>query len=293
VYPDARDRPLSYSSFVTPEFFDALGVDVLDGRPFDDRDVAGSVDVALVNQSFARTHFGPDSPLGRRFQVGPEGVWVSIVGVVPDLFIAGGGPGFGQAAEITEQYFRPIPQMPDVRFASMVVRTQGDPGAFGAQARAVVSRIDPALPIFFVRTMQETVAAGTWGYGLFGSIFTIFGIVALFLAAVGLYGVMAFSVSRRTQEMGVRMAMGAKSQDILRLVLANGMRQLGVGVAIGLVLGGLLIQPMRVIFYQVNPADPSVYLTIVLTLGLAGVLACLVPARRAMRVQLVDALRPD
>jgi len=293
VYPEVRDRPLSYLSFVTPGYFDALGLEILEGRGFDERDVTGSIEVALVNESFASAHFGTDSALGRRFQVGAEGPWLSIVGVVPDVFIAGGGPGFGQAAEIKEQYYRPIAQVPGTRSVSLAVRTQGDPGAFAAPARGVVSRIDPNLPIYFVRSMDETVAAGTWGYGLFGSLFTIFGIVALFLAAVGLYGVMAFSVSRRTQEMGVRMAMGAEARDILSLIVGNGMRQLGLGMVIGLVLGGLLVQPMRVIFFQVEPTDPFVYMTIVSTLTLAGLLACLIPARRAMKVQLVDALRPD
>jgi putative ABC transport system permease protein len=292
VYPDSRDQPLSFSSFVTEGYFDVLGIDLTEGRAFDQRDVASSVPVAIVNESFANAHFGT-APLGRRFQVGTEGPWLSVVGVVPDVFIAGGGPGFGQAAEIKEQYYRPLAQIEGTRFVSLAVRTQGDPGAFAAPARAVVSRIDPNLPIYFVRSMEETVAAGTWGYGLFGSLFTIFGIVALFLAAVGLYGVMAFSVSRRTQEMGVRMAMGAEPRNILSLIVGSGMKQLGLGAALGLVLGGLLVQPMRVIFFQVQPTDPFVYVTIVSTLALAGLLACLIPARRAMRVQLVDALRPD
>jgi putative ABC transport system permease protein len=250
------------------------------------------MDVALVNESFARTHYGTDSPLGQRFRATQVDPWMTIVGVVPDLFIGGGGPGFGQAAERTEQYYRPIAQV-DVRFVSLIVRTRDDPAAFGTTAQAVVSRIDPSLPIYFVRTMQETIEAGTWGYGLFGSLFTIFGIVALFLAAVGLYGVMAFSVSRRTQEMGVRMAMGAEARNILGLVLGKGMRQLGFGAVIGLALGALLVQPMRILFYEVRPSDPLVYGAIVITLGLAGLLACLVPAHRATRVQLVDALRPE
>jgi predicted permease len=153
VYPEPRDQPLSYTAFVTPAYFDVLGVDIVEGRSFDARDVAGAVDVALVNETFALTHFGSDSPLGERFQVGTEGPWLAIVGVVPDIFIGGGGPGFGQASEITEQYFRPLAQVPGVRFVSLAVRTRGDPGAFGPAARDVVSRIDPALPIYFARTM--------------------------------------------------------------------------------------------------------------------------------------------
>jgi hypothetical protein len=251
------------------------------------------VGVALVNESFARTHFGDESPVGGQFRRGADGPWLTVVGVVPDLLIGAGGAGFGQPSEVTEQYFQPVAQVAGLRFVSLAVRTREDPAAFGSTARAVVARIDSSLPIYFTRTMEETLAAGTWGYGLFGSLFTIFGVVALFLAAVGLYGVMAFSVSSRTQEMGVRMAIGAEARDILTLIVGNGMKQLGVGALVGLGLGALLVQPMQVLFFEVQPSDPLVYLTIVLTLGLAGLLACLLPARRAMRVQLVDALRPD
>ncbi|MGD2046229.1 MAG: ABC transporter permease [Gemmatimonadota bacterium] len=292
-YPDVRDQPIAYTAVVSPDYFDVLGVDLTEGRPFDERDVAGSVEVALVNESLARAQFGSDSPLGKRFRVGRDGPWLSVVGVVPDIFIGSGGPGFGQASEITAQYFLPLAQVEGVRFVSLAVSTQGSPGAFASAARDVVSGIDPALPIYFARTMEETVAAGTWGYRVFGSLFTIFGIVALFLAAVGLYGVMAFSVSSRTQELGVRMAMGAEGRDILTLVLGKGMKQLALGALIGSALGALLVQPMRLLFFDVQPGDPVVYVTIVLTLGLAGLLACLLPARRATRVQLVDALRPE
>ncbi|MEX2048206.1 MAG: ABC transporter permease [Gemmatimonadota bacterium] len=293
VYPEVRDQPLAFGANVSPAYFDALDVGVLEGRPLGEDDVTGSVEVALVNESFATTHFGSTSPLGRRFRVGTDGAWLTIVGVVPDVYIGGGGPGFGQAAERTEQFFQPIAQTPDVRFVSLAVRTRDEPQAFAAAAQDVVARIDPNLPLYFVRTMQETVAAGTWGYGLFGSLFTIFGVVALFLAAVGLYGVVAFSVSRRTQELGVRMAMGAEARNIMGLVLGKGMRQLGVGALIGLGLGALLVRPLSVVFFEVEPTDPFVYLTIVGTLGLAGLLACLLPAHRATRVQLIDALRPE
>jgi predicted permease len=293
VYPELRDQPLSYVASVTPDYFDVLGLEAIEGRTFDDRDVAGSVGVALVNESFARTHFGDESPVGGQFRRGADGPWLTVVGVVPDLLIGAGGAGFGQPSEITEQVFQPVAQVGGLRFVSLAVRTREDPAAFGSTARAVVARNDPTLPIYLTRTMEETLAAGTWGYGLFGSLFTIFGVVALFLAAVGLYGVMAFSVSSRTQEMGVRMAIGAEARDILTLIVGNGMKQLGVGALVGLGLGALLVQPMQVLFFEVQPSDPLVYLTIVLTLGLAGLLACLLPARRAMRVQLVDALRPD
>ncbi len=123
--------------------------------------------------------------------------------------------------------------------------------------------------------------------------FTIFGAAALFLAAVGLYGVMAFSVNSRTQEMGVRMAVGASARDVIKLVLSKGMKQLAIGGLIGLALGAALAQPLSVAFFEVKPSDPTVYAAIIVTLGLAGLFACIIPARRATQVELVDALQPD
>ncbi len=187
----------------------------------------------------------------------------------------------------------PLAQQQGVRFISLLVKTRDDPGGFAAESRSVVAGIDPALPLYWVRTMEESVESATWAFGIFGSLFTIFGAAALFLASVGLYGVMAFSVSRRTQEMGVRMALGAGSRDVIGLVLAKGLKQLGIGAVIGLALGAAMAQPMAVIFFDVEPSDPTVYAAIIVTLGLAGFLACLIPARRATQIELVDALRPD
>lgn len=293
AYPELRDQPLAYTAIITPGYFDVLGVRPVEGRDFGEQDRAGTVATAIVNESFARTYYASDSPLERRFRIGEDGPWLTIVGVVPDLYVGGGGPGLGGNNEVTEQFFTPLAQAEGVRFVSVVVRTRGEPAAFASAAQATVARIDPALPLYFVRTMDESVESATWAFGVFGSLFTIFGVAALFLAAVGLYGVMAFSVSRRTQEMGVRMAMGAEPRNILGLVLGKGMRQLGAGAVIGLALGAAMAQPMSVIFFDVRPSDPTVYAAILVTLGLTGLLACLVPARRATRVQLVDALRPQ
>ena len=157
----------------------------------------------------------------------------------------------------------------------------------------MVAGIDPDLPLYWVRTMEESVESVTWAFGIFGSLFTIFGAAALFLAAVGLYGVMAFSVSCRTQEMGVRMALGATAQDVIKLVLSKGLKQLAIGGLIGLALGAAMAQPMSVMFFEVEPSDPTVYAAIIVTLGLAGLVACIIPARRATKVELVEALQPD
>jgi predicted permease len=288
VYADELDRPTVYVANVTPGYFEALGAAVTQGREIGPQDVAGGVEAVLVNESFARTYFGIESPVGRRIRLGTNPSWLSIVGVVGDLYVGSGGP-FGQS-ERNEQVFRPIAQVQGVRFVSLVARTRGEPAALAASAQSIVARIDPALPLYWIRTMDESVEAATFAFGLFGLLFTTFGVAALFLAGVGLYGVMAFSVGRRRQEMGVRMAMGAEPSGILRLVLAQGMKQLAVGGAVGLLLGAALVQPMTIVFFDVRPSDPTVYAAIVVTMMLSGLLACVIPARRATRVSPVEAL---
>ena len=219
---------------------------------------------------------------------------MTIVGVVPDFFVGGGGVGgIGTDATAVDQFFVPTGQAGGVRTASVLVRTRGDPAAFAATARDVVAGLDPGLPLYFVRTLEEAIASGTWIFTLFGVLFTLFGISALFLAAVGLYGVMAFSVGRRVQEMGIRMALGASARDVFGLVLGKGMAQLGIGSVMGLLLGAAMAQPMAIVFFDVEPSDPLVYAAIVVTMALSGLLACVVPARRATRVELVESLRPD
>ena len=294
AYPELRDRPLSNFTSITPGYLNALGVDILEGRDFGLQDRADGVPTVIVNESFAQKHFGGESPLERRFRRGDEQPWMTIVGVVPDIYVGGsGGGGIGSSDVMADQFFMPLAQQQGVRFISLLVKTRDDPGGFAAESRSVVAGIDPALPLYWVRTMEESVESATWAFGIFGSLSTIFGAAVLFLAAVGLYGVMAFSVSRRTQEMGVRMALGAGARDVIGLVLGKGMKQLGIGAVIGLALGAAMAQPMSVIFFDVEPSDPTVYAAIILTLGLAGFLACLIPARRATQIELVDALRPD
>jgi len=293
-YADVNEQPLSFQANITPSYFDALGVAVVEGRDFGSQDRAGATPTVIVNQSFARRHFGMETPIERRFRTGEDQPWMTIVGLVPDILVAYGGlGGSGSDAVPPDQFFVPIAQQQNLRFVSLAVKTRGEPGPFGADAREVVARIDPNLPLYWVRTMEESLETATWIFTIFGSLFTIFGLAALFLAAVGLYGVMAFSVSRRTQELGVRMAVGADAGNVMRLVLGKGMKQLAIGTVLGLLLGAALVRPLAVIFYDVNPSDPSVYAAIVVTLGLAGLAACLVPARRATRVELVDALRPE
>jgi ABC-type antimicrobial peptide transport system permease subunit len=154
-----------------------------------------------------------------------------------------------------------------------------------------VAAIDRNLPIYAVRTLQQGIEANTWGWRVFGTLFSVFGLAALFLATVGLYGVMAFSVSKRTAEIGVRMALGASAQSVLGLVLRQGAWQVGTGVLLGLGLAVVLSRAMQLFFFDVRPDDARAYAIVAALLLVTGLAAALVPARRAARVDPSTALR--
>jgi ABC-type antimicrobial peptide transport system permease subunit len=161
------------------------------------------------------------------------------------------------------------------------------------RVRQIVAELDPDLPVYDLAPLDEAIQQATWAFRLFGIQFSVFGGLALFLATVGLYGVMAFSVSQRRQEMGVRMALGAERTSIIRLVLRRGGIQLGVGMVLGLAIGATMGGPMRYVLYGVEAGDPRVYASIVLTLLASGFLACVLPARAATRVDPVEAMRGE
>jgi putative ABC transport system permease protein len=295
TYEDDRLPELRYA-IVTPGFFDVFGVKLREGRDFGSQDREGSLPVAIVNESFARKAWPGESPLGKRVRLGRpldgEQPWRTVVGVVPDMRMngLGGGPGSRQSGP--EGLYVPVSQ-DGQRFMSMTVRTHGPPMAITQQVRDAVVALDKDTPLYWVWTMEEAIARSGWFYNVFGSLFVIFGAVALFLAAVGLYGVMAFSVRRRTQEIGVRMALGAQGRDVLGLILRQGTWQIGIGLALGLVLAWTLSRLLGFILFEVNPRDPTIFVGITLTLATVGLLACLIPARRAARVDPIRALHHE
>ena len=172
------------------------------------------------------------------------------------------------------------------------IRT-GEAPAIAGRVREIIRDLDRNLPVYSLQPLGEAIEASTWAFALFGSLFTIFGAAALFLAAVGLYGVMAFSVSQRRQEMGVRMALGAERGTIMGLVLRKGAAQLGLGIALGIVMGAGMGQPLRFVLYGVEAGDPAVYGSVIVTLMTAGLVACILPARTATRTDPVVAMRSD
>jgi predicted permease len=288
IYEADQDYPFARRTIITPNHFETFGVSVLQGRDFGTQDTRENLPVALVNLPFAERYFPGESPIGRRIRVGEsdsEEPWLTIVGVVPDMYLD------PPENEEPEGFYLPLSQN-DARFLSIAVRAAGgDASALAPVLRDVVMAVDSDLPIYWVRTVAEEVAENTWIFKVFSALFVAFGAAALFLGAIGLYGVMAFYVSRRTQELGVRMALGAQTGDVMKLVLKQGLFQLGLGLFLGLGIAALLSRGLEVLLFEVEPWDPVIFFLIALMLFLVGMLATYVPARRATLVDPVQALR--
>ena len=296
AYESDADYPFITGTIIGTEFFSTFDIELLSGREFNLSEMgAGADPVAVVNASFKQKFFPDRAVIGERIRIGRSGSenpYMQIVGVVPDLHVTGGVGGIGSDALPVEQIY--VSQgIFDVRFLTFAVRSELGVEDTVRGMRAVVAELDPNLPVYEVRTVPQALDEHTWAFKMFGELFSTMGFAALFLAAVGLYGVMAFSVTSRRRELGVRMALGAGSRAVLSMILRKGAMQLGIGMAIGLVLGALLARPMRFVTYGVEASDPMVYLAIVVTLGVTGLIATLVPARRASRVDPATALRND
>ncbi|MCL7972003.1 MAG: ABC transporter permease, partial [marine benthic group bacterium] len=292
-YPTERDYPSAREGIVTPGYFATFETPILDGRAFEFSDTKDNLPVALVNQSFAREFFEGDEPLGKRFRIrqGDDVYdWMTVVGVVPDLKME----GIGNNNESPAGYYVAVDQFAEIlgNTVSVGVRTAGDPGGMASRVRETVATMDPNLPIYDALPMQQVIDQQTWFYRTFGALFMVFGFVALFLAAVGLYGVMSFSVSQRTREMGIRMALGGDNGRLILLAMRRGMRQLAIGITLGIGLAALATRPLQIILYEVDARDPVIFGGVVLALALVGLLATYLPARRVSRIHPAEALSP-
>lgn len=285
-YASDRDFHDVHGIVASPAYFEVLRVPLVAGRAFDGRDRDGGAPTVIVNQAFGRRYY-PDGAVGRQLALatGAHQEWREIVGVVPDLGI-GETPGDA----VREAIYLPMAQLPSTTF-SILAHASGAPLNLSAPARDAVRSQDVNLPLFNLSTVEQQFEQGTWPFRVFGGLFMAFGVAALFLATVGLYGVMAFSVSRRTQEIGVRIAMGAKSRDILAMVMRQGVWQIATGLAIGAGLGVALGSASTLLLYRVSPFDPLILVAIALVLAATALVACLVPARRAASVDPMTALR--
>ena len=288
TYANARDYPRTGTLSVSPSFFRTFGLGVTQGRGIEASDRESTLPVAVVSRGFADKHFKGDA-IGRRIRFGnaeSKEPWRTIVGVVPDVY--SGDPEEPRRASA----YVPLAQR-HANFVSLAVRTAGPPLQATAAVRDAVASVNEDIPIYFTYTMEEALARPLWFIRVFGTMFMIFGFIALFLAAVGLYAVMAFSVSRRTREVGIRMALGAQGRDVVRMVFGQGLMQLGIGMAVGLALAVGVSRVLSILLFDVQPRDPVVFGAVAGVLTLAGLLACFLPARRATRVDPLVALRAE
>lgn len=288
AYPTDQDHPLARRVVVTPGYFDVIGVRPMRGRDFGRGDGPDAPAVAIVNQRFVERFFPDGDPLGTRIKIGPDdSPWRTIVGVVPDLHLGG---AIGALDPRDEGVYLPLAQNV-INFMSLVARTEQAPASYAATIQSEVNRIDPALPLYWVRSLTDQYALDTWFLRAFGTLFVAFGLAALALATIGLYGVMAFTAGNRTREIGVRMAMGADPRTVRAMILRQGAWQIGTGLVLGVGLAAALSQGLRALLFGVEPWDPAVFGAVVFTLALAGLLASAIPARRATRIDPADALR--
>ena len=288
AYAADRDYPYTQSMTVSDGFFKTFDVASVLGRVFSADDKAESVPVVIVNQSFVRKHFGSEEALGRRIRLGgakSTDPWRTIVGVIPDIFT--GDTGNPHDAGI----LLPLAQHRS-SFLSMAIRAP-NAMALTPQVRAAVATLNADIPIYFVSSMSDAVQRNVWHVRVFGGLFMVFGVAALLLASIGLYAVMAFSVSRRAREVGIRIALGARTAHVLRLVLRQGIIQLSIGLTLGLALGALVSQGVAAVLFDVQPRDPATFAAVVAVLTAAGLLACYIPARRAARVDPLSAMRAE
>ncbi len=287
AYAKVNDLPSARLQTVSPGYFGLFGARLLSGRDFTRLDREGSEPVVIVNQSFAAKVFPGDDAVGHRVRLGrgTDTTWRRIVAVVPDL----GMNGFQK--EDPQGIFLPLGQSRDDQRMSYAVKTHENPLALTAMARAQVVAVDKDLPIYFVQTMEEAIAKSRFFFDLFSTLFAIFGAAALLLASVGIYAVVSFSVGQRTQEIGVRLALGAAPSRVLRLLLGQGARQLLVGLAFGLPVSFFASKVLTEFLFEVRPTDPTIFSSVPLALGLVTLLACLFPAQRALKTDPMVAFR--
>ena len=280
-----ENPPFAGNNTIGPNFFSTLGVPLLSGREFTDRDREGAPRVAIVNETLARNLFPNTDPIGQRLRVllRPPSSW-EIVGVVKDSKYRSLGE------DPTPYIFLPYLQNPQPAMA-LHVRTSGNPTEVAAAVRRQVQALDPNLPAFNVMSLADNMDISLLPARFGAVLLGVFAFLALLIASIGIYGVMSYGVSERTHEMGIRMALGARSRDVLRLVISQGMWVALIGVVIGAGLALALTRVVKSYLYDVSVTDPLTFGGIALLLMGVALLACYVPARRATKVDPLEALR--
>jgi len=287
--PPRSELPNAAFTPVSANYFEALGIRLVKGRWFTDSDTADKPRLTVINETMARQLWPGEDPIGKRLKQGwPEDQtpWREVIGVVADVKLE------GVDQETRMQSYLPLAQEP-VGSLGLLVRTVGPPLALAATVERAIQAIDKDLPVFGVQSMDQLLGNDIAQQRLTMALLAGFAVLALLLAAIGIYGVIAYSVSQRTHELGIRIALGAQNRDVLRLVLGQGMRLALIGVALGLIASFALTRLMRPLLFGVEATDPMTFVALSLLLGLVALLACWIPARRAAKVDPMVALRDE
>ena len=284
---DVSKAPTAQLNIVSADYFATMHIPRLVGRDFTVDDRGGAPPVVIVNEQLARRAWPNESPIGKTIRVGGSDTpWATVVGVVGTV------KHFRLSEDPLDQAYMPYQQRPLI-FTEVVVRTVGEPAAIANAIRAAVWRVDRDQPVWRVRTMNRVLDEARGGPRLTVWLMTGFAILALVLAAIGVYGVMSYAVARRTREVGVRMALGARRHQVLAMVLRDGMRTTVLALCIGLVIAGLATRLLASQLFGVSATDPLTFTAVPVLLGLVALAACYLPARRASRVDPIVALRAD
>jgi putative ABC transport system permease protein len=287
---DPAERPSISFIGVTPGFHRTLGLPIVAGRDFAPHEGYARTAVAVINEAMANEFWNGLDAIGRRFAYGSgeSAVWYTVIGIARDYMLYGVDPGNTEPASAA---FVPYAYQQTLNTGLTVRVAGGDPAAITGGVRRALREADANLALFQARTMDDTRQLRYWQYGLFGWIFGAIGVLGLLLASIGVYGVLSYAVSQRTQEIGVRMALGAGGPQVLRLVVSHGLWLAGIGVVTGLVLAPAGTWVARSLLFNVSPFDPLTFIVVAVLLMSVAFLASYLPARRAMRTDPAIALR--
>ncbi|MEP6692386.1 MAG: FtsX-like permease family protein, partial [Gemmatimonadaceae bacterium] len=294
---DERGSIVSTLRMVSPRYFETVRVPLRTGRIFSDRDVRGTPRVMIINETLAKMAWPNGSAIGKRMaccEAGPNGKepsWKEVVGVVGDVH------AWGLGADVRPEFYLPIAQAPPAawtwinRSMTIVARTAGDPATFTKPAQGAVWSVDPTIPLYQVRTLDEAMAITTAGTRFNMLLLTMLGATGLLLAAVGIYGVIGYFVSQRTHEIGIRMALGASAANVRGMVVRQGAALALTGVAIGVLASLALMRALTSLLFGVTARDPLTLGAVAAVLASVAIVASYIPARRATKIDPLDALR--
>lgn len=281
---------IANTQVISPDYFSVMRIPLIHGRALDERDLNAAPSTVVVNQSLARKIWPEEDAIGKRLRLKTDAPWLTVVGVVSDIKNEG-----SNKETKPELYFlhteKPFGLWADLRSMALVVRTSSEPQQMASAIRRELNSLDPDLPIYKLQSLGEIVSASTSQTRLPAVLLSVFAGIALLLAAVGVYGVLAYTVTQSRHEIGVRMALGAPRQHILKLFLGHGTKWAAVGGSAGLLAAFILVRFMRSMLFEVGPYDPTIFLSVAGVLGIVVLMACYFPASRASSVDPMVALR--